>query len=123
VPARPVKPGTLANAIASASKDSIEKAKKLAERDGIKATASADCDQSIEEAARIKAEKHPHQRAAIVIFNEKSSNHFPISKDCIMALNALKEEAEASIFELADEKTRWEWLKEEVLEKKKARGG
>lgn len=57
------------------------------------------------------------------IFNEHSSVHFPSTKDRIMAINAIKEEAEASVFELADEETRWEWLKEEVLEKKKAQVG
>ncbi|EGG07648.1 uncharacterized protein MELLADRAFT_85516 [Melampsora larici-populina 98AG31] len=118
-PARQVKPGTLANAIAEASKDSVEKAKDALKRDGLRVTASTDRDRSIEEAARIKAEKFPHQQTAMKLFNLKSAVHFPIFKDCHIAINVLKQEAEAGVFEGLSDQDRWEWLKEEVSEKKK----
>ncbi|KAH9819722.1 hypothetical protein DFH28DRAFT_1122495 [Melampsora americana] len=64
-PACTVKPGTLANAIASASKDLIKKAKKAAEHNGIKATASAES-QSIHQ----RGCSHQRQEA----FSSASSN-------------------------------------------------
>ncbi|KAH9816502.1 hypothetical protein DFH28DRAFT_1125279 [Melampsora americana] len=52
-PAREVKPGTLANAIASASKDSLAKANAALERDKQKDARSAELAESIKEAALI----------------------------------------------------------------------
>ncbi|KAH9808396.1 hypothetical protein DFH28DRAFT_1136190 [Melampsora americana] len=117
-PAREVKPGTLANAIASASKDSLAKANAALERDKQKDARSAELAESIKEAARIKAERLPHLQRALDIFNLDSQNRIPDINDRVIAINIISDESKSAVFAGLDDTMRWAWLAAEVVSKK-----
>ncbi|KAH9808540.1 hypothetical protein DFH28DRAFT_1135617 [Melampsora americana] len=115
-PAREVKPGTLANAIAAASTNSVLRTQKLLNS---KATQSAERDTAIAAAAQIRSKQHAHQQEAITIFNVKSKLKFPDVQDRLMAIDVIAEEREAALFAgLADEMA-WIWLENQVVKEKK----
>ncbi|KAH9807806.1 hypothetical protein DFH28DRAFT_1201605 [Melampsora americana] len=119
MPAREVKPGTLANAIATASTDSVIRTQKLLNS---KATRSAERDAAIEAAARIRSERHAHQQEAISIFNMKSEVEFPDVQDRLIAIDVIADEREASLFAGLNDEMAWIWLKNQVVKEKKKLG-
>ncbi|EGG00241.1 uncharacterized protein MELLADRAFT_93728 [Melampsora larici-populina 98AG31] len=110
-PAREVTPGTLANAIAATSTDSVLRTQKLLDS---KAAQSAERDTAIAAAARIRSERHAHQQEAIAIFNVKSKVEFPDVQNRLIAIDVIAEEREAALFAGLDDEMAWIWLKNQI---------
>ncbi|EGF99677.1 uncharacterized protein MELLADRAFT_94169 [Melampsora larici-populina 98AG31] len=114
MPAREVKPVTLATAIASASDNLAIKAQEKADR-------SAQLNSAITEAARIKADKLPNLQKALELFNPASKDQFPNLDDRLISIDVISQEAKAAVFGGLDPKMRWVWLKAQVNVIKEAR--
>ncbi|EGG03159.1 uncharacterized protein MELLADRAFT_90420 [Melampsora larici-populina 98AG31] len=114
MPARKVKPVTLATAIASASDNLAIKAQEKADR-------SAQLNSAITEAARIKADKLPNLQKALELFNPASKDQFPNLDDRLISIDVISQEAKAAVFGGLDPKMRWVWLKAQVNVIKEAR--